>query len=152
MMIRNCDRIKFTHRIVAFQNTARIFPSYSRTGFNLRPRNFCIFLTNSSFCYEIENATFSFCISWIPVLYGRIFNLGIIHREKLNNCRVQLIFISRRSCTPFKVRNITSFISNKQSSFKLPTSRLINSEIGGKFHRTFHPFWNITKTSVRKYC
>ena len=72
--------IKFSDRIVALQNAARIFPSDGSAYLNLRPGNFGIDpCTASSFGHKIKNSPFAcFGIARIPVLHGRIFNFGII--------------------------------------------------------------------------
>jgi hypothetical protein len=63
------------------------------------------------FCYKIENATFTFFVSWIPVLYGRIFDFGIV-KATIPLLRHAAGFRHDSVRAAFKVTYVTSFICN----------------------------------------
>src|SRR5690554_7280315 len=72
IIVGYCNGIKFSHRIITFQNTAWIFPRNRRTCLYLCPRDFGVFLCQSAFGHKVEHASFSFFVARKPVLYGRI--------------------------------------------------------------------------------
>ena len=63
---------------------------------------------------------------------------------------MQLIFIPHRRRTSFQIRNVRIVVRHNQRTFKLPRVTGIDTEIGGKFHRTTYPFRNIHERAVRK--
>src|ERR1051325_7131515 len=69
------NRIEFTDRVVAAQDTARIFPGDGRARLYLRPGNLRgLTPAIATLGDEIVDAALPFRIAWIPILYGRIFD------------------------------------------------------------------------------
>src|SRR5574344_797585 len=143
------NRVEFGRRIVAGKNTGWIFPSDSRTGFDLRPRQFTILsLAVSTFCYEIVDTTFSLGITWIPVLNRTIFYFGIIAYHDFDNSSMKLILVTHRSGAAFEIGNVRFVVGNNQSTFKLSGVAGIDTEICRELHRAAHSLRNIDKRNV----
>src|SRR5690606_35623976 len=121
---------EFSHRVVAFQDTGRIFPGDCRTCFYLGPGDLRILLAKPSFGHEVIHSPFSVLVSGEPVLNGGIFYFSTVHGDKFHYSSVQLVLITRRCGTAFEVANIASFIGYKKSSFKLSCASLVDPEVG----------------------
>src|SRR6516164_2395064 len=92
IVIRQRDRIEFAYGIVALQNAAWILPGDRRARLHLRPRNFRSFAEAlASLRDEIIDTAFPFRVAGIPVLDGRILDLGIIMSHQLYDGRMQLV-------------------------------------------------------------
>ena len=146
IVIGNGYGIKFTHRIIALQNTGRIFPRDSRSCFNLRPRNFrMVARTQTALGYKVVNTPFTIFIARVPVLHGRVFDLRTLHGIKFYHGCMQLVFIAHRRCATFQVTYIRAFIGYNQCSFKLTGVGCINAEVSRKFHRATHTLGDVTE-------
>ena len=151
-VVGNGNRIELADRIVALQNTGRIFPGNGRSRFYLRPRDFGIIAAaGRPLGNKVINAAFAVLIAGIPVLNGGIFNFGVFIDNNLHNSGMQLILIALRRRTAFQIRHITFIIGNNQRTLKLPGILGINTKISRKFHRTAHAFRNINKRPVGKH-
>ena len=92
-MVGHRHRIELSDRIVARQNTARVFPRNSRTGFDLRPRQPGVFAANSAFGHEIIDASLALLVARIPVLDGGILHLGILLDDDFDHGGMQLVLV-----------------------------------------------------------
>ena len=106
----------------------------------------------SAFCDEIQYAAFALGITWIPVLYGRVFHFGIFTYDDFYNRSVELIFITHRCGTSFEVGNVSSIVTDDEGTFELPGIARIDAEVGGEFHGTTHAFGNIDERTVGEDC
>ena len=99
-----CHRIKLAHRIITLEHTAWVFPCNSTAGLNLSPGYLGpISTTFATLGNKVIDATNAILITRIPVLHRRVFNLCILKCHQLNDRRMQLILITHRCRTPFKV-------------------------------------------------
>src|SRR6516225_5491401 len=95
--VGNRNRIEFTARIVAAQNTARIFPGDGRAGLELGPGNLRVLAAAvAALGDEIEDPTAAAGVARIPVLDGRILDLGVLERDALDHRGMQLILVPHR--------------------------------------------------------
>src|SRR6202030_4794174 len=79
------DRVELAPRIIAAQDAARIFPGDRRAGLELGPGNLCILAAAiAALGDEIVDAALAFGVARIPVLDGRIFDLGVVERDQLD--------------------------------------------------------------------
>ena len=101
LIVCNSDTEKFPDTVVSFQDAARIFPRYRRTGFYLSPADFGSAVAQAPLCDKVKDASFAIFVSRIPVLYCAVSYLSFIVRDNLNNSRVELVFISLRCGAPF---------------------------------------------------
>ena len=70
-----------------------------------------------------------FTVAGIPILHGRIFDLGIIVRYQFYNSGMQLVFIARRCCTSLQITDITVIFGDDQSPLELAGIRGIDPKI-----------------------
>ena len=101
--------------------------------------------------HEIEYTSLTLGISRIPVLDGRILNLGILLYNNLHHCRMKLVFITHRSSTSLHVTHIRALIRHNQRPLELSCSCRIYTEITRQFHRAAHPFRNIHERTVTEH-
>ena len=59
-------------------------------------------------------------VSGIPVLYGGIFDVCIVKRDKFNNRCVQLVFVSHWRGAALKVTDASAFFGDDERAFELP--------------------------------
>ena len=87
-------RVEFTDRIVASQDTTGILPGDGRTGLYLRPGDLAsLALAQASFGHEVIDTPFALFIARIPVLYGRVFDLGMFVGYDFDNGSMQLALV-----------------------------------------------------------
>src|ERR1700693_5677015 len=105
--IRDCDRIKLTAGSLAAQNAGRILPGDGRTGLDLRPRNFrSSAAAVAALGHEIVYAAPPFGIARIPVLHGRIFDLGVVKRDEFDYRSVELVLIPFWRGATFEIAHV----------------------------------------------
>src|ERR1700730_13420205 len=84
--VGNRDRIEFAARIVAAQNAGRIFPGNRGSGFDLSPGDLGIRAPAiAALSYAIIDPAAAVRIAWILVLHRRIFDLGIVKGDQLDD-------------------------------------------------------------------
>src|SRR3546814_13371821 len=77
------DRVELTHRSVAGEHAARIFPGDRAAGFDLGPAHLAVGpRAQRALGDEIVDAALAVLVARIPVLDGRIFDLGIVERDQ----------------------------------------------------------------------
>src|SRR5262249_11990388 len=73
------DRVELATRIVAAQDAARILPGDGRTGLQLGPADLGVFAaTVAALGDEVVDAAAPFRVAGIPVLDGRVLDLGVV--------------------------------------------------------------------------
>ena len=151
MVICNRNRIKLTDRAFAIQHARRIFPGHCTAGFHLGPADFrTIPLAKPAFGHEIVNPALAVLIAGIPVLHGRIFDLGIFQGDQFDHGGMQLVFIAHRRGASLEIGYVAAFFSNDQRTLKLAGVFGVDAEIGRQFHRAAHAFGNVNKGAVGK--
>src|SRR5690606_18558655 len=124
--------VELTDGVIAFQYAGRVFPSDSRAGFDLSPRDLGVVTSaDTSFGYKVIDTAFSFFIAWIPVLDGGVFHLSMRACVDLHYGSVQLIFVTGRRCTAFQVADVGFVICHDQRSFELAGVGSVDPEVGG---------------------
>ena len=125
-------RVKFAHRVVAFEHAAGVFPGYGTAGFYLGPREFRIVAAaQASFGHEVIDTAIAVLIAGIPVLNGGILHFGAVFHYYLHYGGVQLVLVAHRGCAAFEIRHIRLVVGHYQRALKLACSAGIDAEIGG---------------------
>ena len=151
MVIRHGYRIELPDRAVARENTARILPRQRRSGLDLRPRQPRVLApADSPLGDEVVDSPVAVLIARIPVLNGRVFHLGILHHDDLDDGGMQLVLVAHRSRAPLHVADIGAFVGNDQRTLELARPGRIDPEISAQLHRAVHPLGNIAKRPVRE--
>ena len=151
VIVGDRDRIKFADAVVAVEHAARIFPGDCRAGFDLRPRHLAaLALAQCALGHEIIDAAEALGIAGIPVLDGRIFDLGIVQCDQLHHRGVKLVLVAHRRGATFEIADIGALVGDDQSPLELPGILGIDTEIGAEFHRTAHALGHVNEGAVRK--
>ena len=137
--------------MLSFENAGRIFPGDSRACFHLCPADLGFFVADAALGHEIEDTSFPFCISGIPVLYSAVLDLRTFQSNEFHHGGVQLILVPHGGSASFEITHIGSLVCNEQGAFELTGSRFVDAEIGAQFHRAAHALGNVAEGAVREY-
>ena len=145
------DRVELAHAVFAVEHAGGVFPRHRRAGFDLRPRDLgTIPLTQRALGDEVVDAALALGIAGIPVLHGRILDLGIVHRDQFDHGGMELVFIAHRRGAAFEVADVGALLRDDQRAFELPRVFGIDAEIGRKLHRAAHAFGHVDEGAVRE--
>ncbi len=152
VIIGHGNRVKLTYRVITRQDTARIFPSDRRTGLYLRPRDLAtLTFAQTSFRHEVIDTAFTFLITRIPILYGRILHLGTLVRHDLHDSGMQLVLVTHRCRTSFQITYIRLIVCDNQGTLELSGISSIDTEIRTQLHRATYALRYINKRTVREH-
>ena len=150
-VVRHRDRVELAHRAVARQHAARIFPRHRRAGFDLRPRHLAVLaLAQRALGDEVVDAADAVLIARIPVLDGRVLDLGIVQRDQLDDRRVQLVLIAHRRGAAFEVGDVRPLVRDDQRALELAGIFRVDAEIGRQLHRAANALGNVDEGAVRE--
>ena len=100
-------RIKLAYTVLAAQHAGWIFPGNGRPCFDLRPGDFRpVTPADAALGNEVVDPALAVLITGIPVLHGRVFDLGIGQRDKFHNSSVKLVLIPLRRGAAFQIADI----------------------------------------------
>ena len=152
MAVRHGDRIELAPRIVAAQDAGRILPGDRRAGLDLRPGDLrAVAAAVAALGDEIVDAALAFGVARIPVLDGRIFDLGIVERDEFDDRRVQLVLVALRRRAAFEVGDIGALFGDDQRALELARVLLVDAEIGRQLHRAAHALGHEYEGAVGEY-
>ena len=98
----------------------------------MRPRDFGILaFAETTLGHEIVNTAASLLVSRVPILHRRVFDLGTVEGNQLDDGCVQLVLISHWRGATFEVANRSAFFRHDQRAFELAGVRRIYPEISG---------------------
>lgn len=118
--VRYGNRVELSARIIATQNAGWVFPGDCGAGFNLCPRNLGVVPTAiATLGNEVIDAALAAAIARIPVLNGRILDLGIIERDQFNDCCMKLVFIALWCGATFEIGDVSAFFRDDERAFEL---------------------------------
>ncbi len=146
------NAVELSHRVIATQDARRILPSDSRTCLHLCPTQLRVDTTQvASLGHKIEDATLSVLITRIPVLHGRVFYLGIVLDDNLDDSRMELVLITHWCGTSLQVRYVCIIIGDNQGTLKLTCVAGIDTEVTTQLHRTTHALRNINEGTIAEH-
>ena len=95
--VRHGDRVELAARVVAAQDAARILPGDGRAGLHLRPRDLRVAAAAvAALGHEVIDAALAVLVAGVPVLHGRVLDLGVVERDQLDDRGVQLVLVAHR--------------------------------------------------------
>src|SRR5215470_14804389 len=142
--VRDRDRVELAAGIVAAQDAARIFPGDRRSGLDLGPGDLGVLAAAvATLGDEIVDATLAFGVAGVPVLYRRIFDLGIIERDEFDDRGMELVLVTLRRSAALEIGNVRALVGDDQRALELPGIALIDAEIGRELHRATHAFRHV---------
>src|SRR5262249_6006770 len=129
--VRDRDRIELAAGIVAAEDAARVLPGDGGAGFDLSPGNLRIGTTAvATLGDEIVDAALAFRVAGVPVLHRRIFDLGVIERDELDDCGMELVLIALRRRAAFEIADVGALVGDNQRALELAGVALVDAEIG----------------------
>ncbi len=151
VIVGDGDRVELADRILTIEHAARILPRHGRAGFDLGPADLAAFaLAQRAFGDEVVYPALALGIAGVPVLHGRILDLGIVERDQFDHGGVELVLVAHRRGAAFEVAYVAALVGHDQRPFELPGVFRIDPEIGAELHRAAHTFGNVDEGPVRK--
>ena len=98
VVIRNCNGVELGGRVIALEDTRRIFPGNRRARLHLRPGKPCVLVRDTAFGNEIIDTAFPVLVARIPVLHGGVLDFTILMHNDLDNGCMQLVLVPHRRC------------------------------------------------------
>ena len=100
---------------------------------------------------EIVDAALAVLVAGVPVLHGRVFDLGIVERDELDHGGVKLILVAHGRGAAFEIAHISALVGDDQGALELAGLLRIDAEIGGQLHRAAHAGRHIDEGAVGKH-
>ena len=100
---------------------------------------------------EIVDAAAPFGVAGIPVLHGRIFDLGVVERDQFDHRGVQLVLVAHRRGAAFEIAHIGALVGDDQRALELAGVLLVDAEIGRQLHRAAHARRHIDERAVGEH-
>ena len=97
---------------------------------------------------EVVDAALALGIARIPVLDGRIFDLGIVERDQLDHRGVELVLVAHRRGAAFEIGDVAALVGDDQGALELAGILGVDAEIGAELHRAAHAFGNVDEGAV----
>src|SRR5262245_28034231 len=133
------DRVELAARIVAAQDAARILPGDRRAGLELGPGDLRVdAAAQPALGDEIVDAAAALGVAGIPVLDGRILDLGIVERDELDHRGVELVLVAHGRGAALEIAHIGAFVGDDERALELAGVALVDAEIGRQLHRAAH--------------
>ena len=101
--------------------------------------------------HEIIDAALAFGVARIPVLHGRVFDLGIVERDQLDHRRVQLVLVALRRRAAFEIGDVGALVGDDQRALELAGVALVDAEIGRELHRAAHALRHVDERAVGEH-
>ena len=92
-----------------------------------------------------------FGVARIPVLHGRVFDLGVVKRDQLDHRGVQLVLVAHRRGAAFEVGNVGALVGDDQRALELAGVLLVDAEIGRELHRAAHARRHVDERAVGEH-
>ncbi len=80
--------------------------------------------------HEIIDAALPVLVARVPVLYGRILDLRVLHRNQFHNRRMQLVAVTQRRGAAFEIGNIAVILGHDQRALELTGLHGVDAKIG----------------------
>ena len=92
-----------------------------------------------------------FGVARIPVLDGRIFDLGVVERDQLDHRGVQLVLVAHRRRAAFEIADIGALVGDDQRALELAGIAFVDAEIGRQLHRAAHARRHVDERAVGEH-
>ena len=100
---------------------------------------------------EIVDAAAAGGVARIPVLDGRILDLGVVERDQLDHRRMQLVLVAHRRRAAFEIAHIGAPVGDDQRALELAGVALVDAEIGRQLHRAAHARRHVDERAVGEH-
>ena len=100
---------------------------------------------------EVVDATSPFGVARIPVLHGRVLDLGALESDELDHRRVQLVLVAHRRGAALEVAHVRALLGDDEGPFELAGVGGIDAEVGGQLHRAVHALGDVAERAVGEH-
>ena len=105
----------------------------------------CTLAAQATLGYKVVDTALTLLIAGIPILHRRVFNVGILLYDNLNNGSMQLIFVALRCCAALQVAYIRALVRHDKRTLELSRTLGINAEVCRQLHRATHTLRDIAE-------
>ena len=140
--------VELARRVIARQNAAGVLPCDSRARLDLCPREVRTLTADTALRNEVIDTALTLLIAWVPVLYGRVLNIGISLHHNLHNGSVQLVLVAAGCCAALQVAHIRALVRNDERALKLTRTLGIDAEVGRELHGATHTLGDVAERAV----
>ena len=128
-----------------------VLPGDGRARLHLRPADLgAVAAAVAALRHEIVDAALALGIAGVPVLDGRILDLGILQRDQLDDGGVQLVLVALGRRAALEIGDVGALVRDDQRALELPRLLLVDAEIGRKLHRAAHARRDVDEGAVRE--
>ena len=100
---------------------------------------------------EIVDAAAAGGVARIPVLDGRILDLGVVERDQLDHRGMELVLVAHRRGAAFEIAHIGALVGDDQRALELAGVALVDAEIGRQLHRAAHARRHVDERAVGEH-
>ena len=100
---------------------------------------------------EVVDAAHAVLVARVPVLHGRVLDVGVVQRDQFDHRRVQLVGVERGRGAAFEVGHRGAFFGHDQRALELPGVFGVDAEIGGQIHRAFDALGDEAERAVGEH-
>ncbi len=152
VVVRNGHGIELAHRVFTLEDAARILPGNGRARLDLGPGNFGVDAEAlAALGDEVVDPALPFLVPRVPVLDGRVFDLGVVESDQLHNRRVQLVAVAHGRGATFEVAHVRAFVRDNQRALELARVLGVDPEIRRELHRTPDALRDVTEGTVSEH-
>src|SRR5690606_37167186 len=126
VVVRHGHGVELADGVRAAQDAARVFPRDRGARLDLRPRDLRVGAAAfAALRHEVVDAAPAFLVAGIPVLHGRVLDLGALERDELDDRRVELVLVAHRRRAALEIAYVAAFVGYDQRAFELARIRRV---------------------------
>src|SRR5690606_7833967 len=126
------DAMELADAVVAQQHAAGVFPGDGAAGLDLRPGDLAARAAAfGALGHEVVDAADAVLVAGVPVLHGRVLDLGIVQRDQFDHRRVQLVLVAHGRGAAFQVADVGALLADDEGALELAGVAGVDAEIGG---------------------
>ena len=149
IVVGDGDAVELGLRVVTTQDAGGVFPRDGRARLHLRPRQLGVDAAQvAALGDEVQHAALAVLVAGIPVLHGRVFHLGTVHDDNLDDGGMQLVLVAHGSRTAFEVADVGVVVGHDEGTLKLTGVAGVDAEVAAELHRTAHSLGDIDERAV----
>src|SRR5690606_20007568 len=150
-VVSDRDRVELAVGIVATQHHAGVLPGDRRAGFYLGPGDARASAgAQAALGDEVVDAATPLFVAGVPVLHRRILDEGVVVRNELDDCRVQLVLVALRGGAALEVAHLAAGFGDDQGPLELPRVAGIDAEVRRQLHRAAYALGYVDEGPVRE--